>query len=368
MLKRRFGSLLISMSLLLSGCGNDQRILEKIGLAHSTSFDLMPGDMLRVTNSIPLSANAAQGGREVLTSISHSSKSAKVDLSRQTQLILVSGQLRNALFGLTLAQRGFWDDIDTLVRDPSISPRVKVTVVDGEAYTILQKNYTKSLLTGQYIDRMIESETKVQTIPKVSLYDFTRDYYDDGIDPVAPIIKDGGDHVRIEGIALFRDDRYRMKIAAKESIYFAMLRGNFKLGSLPILLNKENEAKELALLDSIISKRHVKASRSGTGSFKVDFDISVSGAILEYIGDLKISKEEERHELESKIAEKISAQTEKMLKDMQEHDVDSIGLGGVIKNIVPYKEWKAMDWREVYPEVEIHCTAKVKIKHYGKLQ
>jgi spore germination protein len=75
----------------ITGCGKDQRILEKIGLTHTTAFDLMPGGMLKVTNSIPLAVDEGRRPREVLTTISDSSKGAKVDLSRQTQLVLVSG-------------------------------------------------------------------------------------------------------------------------------------------------------------------------------------------------------------------------------------------------------------------------------------
>ncbi|CAN7229257.1 Ger(x)C family spore germination protein [Paenibacillus sp. LjRoot56] len=369
MYKTRFQWLIICMLLMtITGCGNDQRILEKIGLTHTTSFDLMPGGMLKVTNSIPLAVDEGRRPREVLTTISDSSKGAKVDLSRQTQLVLVSGQMRNILFGTTLAQRGFWDDIDTLVRDPSVSPRVKVTVVDGDAHDLLVKNYSNYLRTAQYIDRMMESEMKFQSIPKITLYEFTRDYYDDGIDPVAPIIKDIGDHVKVNGIALFQDDRYVMKIADKESIFFAMLIKNFKLGSLPMRLSEEGDKKEFVLFDSLVSKRQVHAARTDGSSFRVDFEISVSGVILEYMGGLKISKEEDRHALEGKIGEKITSHMETIVKDMQKHNVDSLGLGNVIKSIVPYKEWKAMDWREVYPEVEIHCQTKVKIKHYGKFQ
>ncbi|OAS24342.1 Ger(x)C family spore germination protein [Paenibacillus oryzisoli] len=369
MFKIRFQWLIASVLLItITGCGSDQRILEKIGLTHTTSFDLTPDGMLRVTNSIPLAVGEGLKPREVLTTITDSSKGAKVDLARQSQLILVSGQMRNILFGSSLARRGFWDDIDTLVRDPSVSPRVKVTVVDGNANDLLAKTYSNYLRTAQYIDRMMESESKFQSIPKVSLYDFTRDYYDDGIDPVAPIIKDIGEHVKIDGIALFRDDRYQMKVAAQDAIYFAMLSKNFKLGSLPIILSRENEKKELVLFDSLISKRKVRVAQGSSGAYAVNYQISVSGSILEYRGDLKISKEEDRNKLESKIAEKMTEHMDMMVKDMQQHNVDSLGVGNAVKNSIAYKEWKAMDWREIYPEVEIHYQVKVKIKHYGKFQ
>ncbi|WNR44169.1 Ger(x)C family spore germination protein [Paenibacillus roseipurpureus] len=366
MFKTQYRCLLIGLLAVLTGCGSDQRILEKIGLTHTTCFDLMPEGKLRVTNSIPLSTGEGRRPREVLTTISDSSKGAKVDLSRQTQLTLVSGQMRNILFGWTLAERGFWDDIDTLVRDPSVSPRVKVTVVNGEAHSLIIRNYSNYLRTAKYIDHLLESEIKIQTIPKVTLYDFTRDYYDDGIDPVAPIINELTDHVKVDGIALFQDDRLRMKVDVNESVYFAMMRDDFKMASLPIVLSGEKEKKELVLFDSLINKRRIRVARAGSHSFRVDIQLKVSGVILEYMGDLKISKEEDKHKLEEKIAAKITQHAEAILKRMQQKNVDSLGLGNVVKSSVPYKEWKNMNWREVYPDIEIHCATQVKIKHYGK--
>ncbi|WP_452472545.1 Ger(x)C family spore germination protein [Paenibacillus xanthanilyticus] len=60
--------------------------------------------------------------RENITVTAKTSKESKLLLSRKTELIMVSGQLRDTLYGLSLAKRGIWEYIDTLVRDPSISP------------------------------------------------------------------------------------------------------------------------------------------------------------------------------------------------------------------------------------------------------
>src|SRR5690606_15864246 len=124
---------------------------------------------------------------ENLYAIAATSKEARLKFAMQTELFLVSGQLRNALLGLDLAKKGIENYVDTLLRDPEISPRVRITVVNGNTHDLLFKKYPQHPRTGQYIDRMIAKESRVHAIPSITLHHFARDYYDEGIDPVVPM-------------------------------------------------------------------------------------------------------------------------------------------------------------------------------------
>ncbi|MNC76546.1 hypothetical protein D3C75_1282890 [compost metagenome] len=55
-----------------------------------------------------------------------------------------------------------------------------------------------------------------------------------------------------------------------------------------------------------------------------------------------------------------------MVKQMQEHNVDSLGIGAYVRNRMNYKEWTSLNWREMYPQIEVECHTKVVIKDYGK--
>src|SRR5687768_13925788 len=91
---------------MLTGCANDQRILEDLGMIQSNAYDLAENNKLRVVTSIPVARPDAKtkSGRMVLSTITDSSKSARLSFSRKTELLVVSGQLRNALFGMSLAK------------------------------------------------------------------------------------------------------------------------------------------------------------------------------------------------------------------------------------------------------------------------
>ncbi len=360
---------------LLTGCStSDQRILEELGFTHTTSYDLLrdeettgEGELLKISITIPKADPDAANNREVLTAIGRTSKEARTKLSQMTNRTLVSGQLRNTLYGLELAKSGIWDHIDTLIRDPAIGQRTKITVVNGSAHDLMAKDYPEHPITGIYIGQLLEKEAKLQTVPDINLYHFVRDYLDDGIDPVAPVIKAHEKHVAIDGIGLFQDDRYVAKISPKKALIFSLLRDAFKQGETSIELDKDERSPEFVLFSSLNSKRYVRVLNAKP-PYAVQVSVKASGSVLEYIGKLKPSKPHDQKILEDRISEHLEKEAKHMFALMQEHQVDSIGIGKSIRNHMSYKEWKELDWRKAYAEMDIRCDVQAKIKDFGKFQ
>jgi spore germination protein len=354
-----------------TGCG-DTRILEKMGFIHTTAYDLAPAgeageeDKLRVTIAVPKADPDGRIQRETMTAVVASSKEARIQFSRQSELSLVSGQLRGALFGAALARKGLMEHIDTLVRDPAISQRVKISVVNGSAYELLFNRYPDHPRPGQYIDRMLDKEAAKMMIPTVTLYDFTRDLYDDGIDSVAPIIKRMGGNITLDGIALFQGDKYVSRIAPEDVLIFSILRRNFKKGEISINLKDTGQGNERLLFSSIINSRKVKIEHDGNGGIRAHIQVFVKGSVLEYMGDLEIGEEDDRRKLELLIADYFERRTMKLLANMQKHRADGLGIGQHVRNGMSYEEWEKLNWDELYPAMEIDCRAKVVIKHFGK--
>ncbi|MDF0728152.1 Ger(x)C family spore germination protein [Cytobacillus sp. S13-E01] len=368
--------ILVVTIILLTGCA-DQRILEELGFTHTVSYDVADKDsyednqMLRIGLSIPIASDEVKETREILVTNAYSSKESRTILSTETDRILVSGQLRNTLFGDELARKGIWDHIDTLVRDPAVGQNTKIIVVSGEAYEILKKDYKQHPRTGEYIDRLIDKEVNSQAIPDVTIYHFTRDYFDDGIDPVAPLLKENGEHLIVDGIALFNSDKYVTSIESSKAMLFSILTKNFKEGQISVNLtgNDEEKDKEMVMFSSVISKRKIHAVKSNDESqFKVNIKITIHGSVLEYIGEKKLGDDVARQELENEMSKYIKMETEKMITYMQEHNVDSIGIGKYVRNSLNFEEWQELDWNEVYPKVEVAVDAELKIKDYGKFK
>ncbi|SFS56475.1 spore germination protein [Paenibacillus sp. BC26] len=357
----------LTVAMPLTGCG-DQRILEKLGFSQTSSYDLLDNNRLEIAVSMPKADPQARTQREVLSAIAASGKEARTKLAKLTNLLLVSGQLRNALFSMTLAKSGMIKHLDTFLRDPSISPRLKLSIVNGNAKQMLQKDYKQHPITGKYIDGILDKEAMGRTIPLTSLYSFTRDLYDDGIDPVMPVLRDSGEHINIDGVGLFRDDRYITMIPAKEGLIFAFLRGSFKQGEVSVQLNGKQSTGDTIMFSSLISRRKVKIGRDSTGAPSVHIHIKLKGSVLEYTGKLSLAEPSDRKRIEQQVAKKLTERGQNLIAYMQKNRVDSLGMGIPIRNHMSYAAWKKLNWPESYPSVKATCSFTVIINNTGKAE
>ena len=371
MIKRRAALLLSLLTALavLAGCG-ERRVLERLGFIQVVAYD--PGldnDRLKVSFYLPkFGSEFGSTKGEFLTADARSSKEAKAKISRQTNWEMVSGQLRNVLVAESLARRGIGPHIDTLIRDPTISPRVKISIVEGEASPILKKTYEQHPSTSIYIDRLLESEILKQVIPRVSLFEFERDLLDDGIDPALPILKDLGDNLEIAGLAMFRGDKYVGKIEADDITIFSLLYRNNKKLEIYLPLDDDRQGPSHVMLNAVKSRREVKVKRQPSGQFELQIGIRARALVTEYRGAFKIDSDRQRKQLEQKISEKLSGRAEELMSLMQKKKSDSLGLGKYVRNSLSYRAWKDLNWQEEFPEAQISCEIRVELQDYGKFR
>ncbi|QOR64627.1 Ger(x)C family spore germination protein [Cytobacillus suaedae] len=369
-----FKCCLIVFLLLLTGC-SDQHILEDLGMIHTVTFDLADEDekyskspKLKIAASIPVTSERVKDVRELLVATAASSKDARSKFASMTNRQVVSGQLQNTLFGQSLSESGLWPHIDTLVRDPAIGQRVRLAITKDEAYEIIKKEYKSRPRTGEYISELLEKAVESNSIPRITVYHFSRDYFDDGIDPVMPMLKQDDDNIVIEGIALFQDDKYITKISPEKGTLFVLSYKDMSGGTLNIKLNEAEENQELVMLSAVNGKRKIQAKKVGDKQYEVTLNLEVKGSVLEYIGDKTISDDKDRAKLEDTLSNYVKTEVEKIITTMQENQVDSIGIGKFVRNSITYDEWKSLDWREVFPTVRINTEAKVVIKEFGKFK
>lgn len=354
----------------LTGC-NDQKLIEKLGFIHTVAYDLVEKgdkDKILVTFSLPIMEKQKGAEQEeILTTTTYSSKEARIMLSRQTNRTLVSGQLRNSLFGLDLAKKGLREPMDSILRDPSIGPRVKITIVEGKATDVLKKRFKQHPQTGQYIERMMEKEEKMNAIPRIDVYQFSRDLLDDGIDPVAPVIKLGKNEVIIDGMALFDEDRLIKKVGMKETQILLLLRDNFRMGDIAMSVStRGSKQKENVVYTNLTNKRKITVDRASPSHIKVHINLEIKGNIAEYNGDLDLITNKNQYKLETLLAEYIRNTAKEVIQDLQKHHTDAIGIGQYIRNSMSYNEWKALNWKKIYSTLDVEVHVHVKIGSTGK--
>lgn len=363
--KRTAGLFVLALTLLLTGCNQDQNILERIGYIRIGAFDPAEGQDIRLTINVPLTINEGQNTKrltEVLTVEARGSKEARNMMQNQSSRKLVSGQLRTILFNMELAAQGLTPYLDTLIRDPSISKRTEMVVAEGSAQEMISKEYPGHPGADQYIDQLLRKEFEMQHVPHILLHQFIRDYYDDGKDPMAPLLSQQGASLALSGIALFQNDKYAGKIERAEFPYFTMLYQNQSKGEFTI--NTNDPALKSITFSAIQSKRKIKIKKVREGKYAADIGIRIDGGVLEYIGNLNLTQSD-RKKLEGLIGEYVTKRTEQILAKLQRSGADPVGIGQYVRNKMTYSAWKESDWNDLYANMEFRVHTRFIIKNFG---
>ncbi|WP_409297195.1 Ger(x)C family spore germination protein [Peribacillus sp. SCS-26] len=360
--------LFLLLACMLSGGCSQQRILEEQAMVQATSFDLIKGETgtepakIRVSDALPQDRSS----QKVLTAIARSSKEARAKINSQTDLNIVSGQLRTFLFGDRLAKKGLWKYTDTLERDPAISQQANMVLVEGNAYKMLSGDYKQKEATYAYLDSLIEKAVKNGDIPESKLFHFARSNVDDGTDPVMPILVQKKDHVDYNGLALFRDDRYITKLSRAEEIFFSMMTEHLDAGQINFeLRDKNSRIPDFLAFALLRSTRKVKVEHKA-GKLKVNLRIKASGSITEFIGDRSLNSAAARKRLKGEMEAYFEHKANSLIKVMQKENVDSLGLGQYVRNSIGYGKWKEMNWRKEYSAIPISCQIELTINDFGK--
>lgn len=90
--------------LMISGCGNSQQTLERLGLAHTKAFDLAEGDQIRTSYAIPR-IETQKKWEETITVTARTPREGRIKADQKTNWILVTGQVRVLLFGEALLRK-----------------------------------------------------------------------------------------------------------------------------------------------------------------------------------------------------------------------------------------------------------------------
>lgn len=354
---------------LLAGCG-DQKILEKIGFARTIILEKAEGQdkALKVTISIP---KTNQTESIVYTDVARSFKQAKIHFDMQNDRRIVLGQLRQIMFGESLARQGVWLPMESVFRDPAIGIRTHVIVGEGDIAHFVARKFTQGGTMGEYIDNLLRSDPATRGHFDTNLHTFLRDYYDDGVEPVATIVGETEEGLKVKGIALFVRDRYVASIKTEDVMYFSLLRGNAKnvslfmdevetargAGSISLAnANGKRKVKVLSLPDPIKNK-----------PARIVVELKLRGSLMEYDDLLEMNNLASQPALERAMENYVAERCGRLFREMQKQGADATGLGSFVRDKMRYADWKALDWNQAFSEADIEVIADVKIRDYGRL-
>ncbi|OCT12334.1 hypothetical protein A8709_31380 [Paenibacillus pectinilyticus] len=362
---------------LLTGCSVQQQI-DKVGMTDTVAIDAAydskgnPSETeMSVAASIPKAGGLQGRTVEIVQTTASSPKEARAIFTRKSDKALVIGQLRCLLIGKELAKQGIFRLLDSYRRDSAVGERLKIVIVSGNSVDLLTKKYPQHGLIGTKINLMLEQQFKTHEAPNITLYSFVRDYYDDSVDPVVPLIMIKKDDVEMDGIALMKKDRYVGKIPSDQAVFFEMLHKNADNGTIHIdFIEHSTGKKESALISAIDSKRMVQvlSANEDDEHLKINILVKLDGIILEYSGMKTFSEKEERLALNEDLSKAIQTQLEAIIRLVQRTGADNLGIGTYVQNQVSYGKWKSLHWDDIYPHANIQVNVETQIRDYGMIR
>ncbi|WP_368504719.1 Ger(x)C family spore germination protein [Alkalihalophilus sp. As8PL] len=352
------GFILCILSLLfLSGCVQTL-VLDEIQLIHSIGYDYYDEDRIEATVSVPVYTVENVIESEVITAVAQTSRDARLELNAQASRPLHSGKINSILFNEELAEKtGIIPILDTFSRDATIGMRNYVILTSGSTKELLSNSYPLEMEVATYIEQLIEQNMERQNIPKSNFHLFMKYYYEEGRDPFIPYIKQDAQHVQVDGVALFKGDRYVHRLDLSDAFVMKILLEPFAHGTYEIALKEKDE---FAVLRNIDSQTKFTIEK-GTNKPAIDLLIKFKGKVNEYSGERIDPKKLE--EIKQTLTKKLEADANRLIALFQEKEIDPIGIGSRVKAKNYHFDLK--EWVDFYPNATINVKAQVEITETG---
>lgn len=354
MKKSLFCSFNIVSLMLLAGCTSEEKIIDDIDLVTAVGYDYIDENHIRGTVSIPVFKPDKTVSTETFSDVSSLIRENRAKLDTEANKPLFSGKLEVVMYNEELAEHGIFEYLDYLNREPSVGSRVIIAVVEGKAKDYLTKKFATSD-TGLYYSSLFEKNIAKGTLPKTNLHLMMYKYFSKRADPFLPLLKMKEKKVKINGIALFKDDKYVGKIPYKQNFAFKSLVENFNSGVFPIHYGRNS-----AVLENVKAKRHYKVDTTSSVP-KVNIDISINGIVREYKGT--INNQKVVQVLEKEMEKQLTKDYKKILSTIQELNVDPLGIGDIIRS--NDRSFNISKYKDYYREMPIKTNVKVTITEFG---
>ncbi|MDD9269699.1 Ger(x)C family spore germination protein [Paenibacillus sp. GCM10023248] len=352
---------IIILCAVLSAC-SDQKIVNQICLVHAISFDTVANGK----KSAALISHFKEQGKtelDVLHTESNSNIGALPRLNTRTNDPLERGQLRMMLFGKTSAEKGIGAEIHHFLRDPKISSRLQLGVVDRDASELLE--IIKKTHEPFFLSDMIEQNMRNGNLPMMNLHVSLFNYYGEGRDMFLPYFKIDHGEVIIDGLALFRSDQKITEISMKDAFLLKMLIQNSKNGDYKVPVagkTSDKQSEDFILLRSMHSNvNYIVNNVNPIPSISIRLKLVTE---LQNVPDwVDLRSEEQLTQLEKTMGSYLKTEIEKFLSLLKENKVDPVGFGDLVRS--RSMNWSAQDFEKIYQVIKTTVSVQVKIANTG---
>jgi len=274
------------------------------------------------------------------------------------------GHFRTVLIGEEVAKRPelFRGVLDALEKDPHVSRKVNIGIVEGTAKEVLDIKPSLGPDITQFIRQIFEHDKLINRAPLQTLneiFEFMHRSEDGLITRIIP----GATDVKVAGAAVFKDFEFLGYIGEEVNRGLMFLQDEADIGIFTVEHNDQKIPIEVT-----DTKTKYKLAQTDN-DFKIIVEISMEGDIRQLYFDLKNDVLETGflHELGSLLESRIKANVNHSLGVLQnEYGVDLVGFDEYIEKFHP-KIWGEIkdEYDEIFPQMDVVIEVDAEIRRIG---
>lgn len=371
-MKIRLPFILLIICLSLPGC-SDELPLENAATPLALGIDLDENNKFHFYNTTPLYSKAIKKKSQESSGTAYTLRQSK---SQQDAFTSGSSQGRNyqvLLIGKRLLQYEDWFPmLDVLFRDERNTVMDRVIVVDSPLSEIFYLNSNDQPMLPMLLRGMVDSKSKKSETYSTTVLDLHRQFHEKGMTPYIAEVKIVKKDIKLKGSALLNEKgKYEVSFGAQETVLLNILQKKAKPGvslsyRIPGMPNKGPFATDMLSFSAGKIKTKVKTSYQN-GRFQFDFHIKSTIELSEHLFPYDVAHDAKK--LEKQAAALMKAQIENVIKKIQKHQIDPIGLG-LNARAYHYKEYKKVEdhWGEAVANADFHVKVDLTIGAMGPVK
>ncbi|MEH7225517.1 Ger(x)C family spore germination protein [Bacillus sp. JJ1566] len=341
----------------LVGCSR-MKIVDKLSIVHVFGFDIDDNGKVVGTALYP-EYTKGKGSNEIhyLQEKTNTVALLAPRMATHTSTPVELAKIRVLVIGNEYAKAGIGDVVERLLVQPQIATNIQIAVSTHSANETLNTLKKQGELT--LADQLKQNMTG-QLLPMMNLHVFLNHFYGQGMDSYVPMLSiDENDRLEVDKVGIFRDDKLKLHLNAKETFIFSVLEDFRTQATYEINLDGNNR-KEVILIRAFRNKRDWEWVKNEE---QLNLTLNLIWTITQRPIRYNLENPDDIEALKKLIVKNVKKEIDDLLNKFKEEGVDPLGIGNIVRS--QDRDWDEASFYEKYPSIPVNIEMNLEIIHSG---
>lgn len=367
---------ILPLLFLLTGCW-DQNIINQTKLITAEGIDYSKDGKVVSTVAVP-QAVASDVGKgniadQVISASGHTVRQSMLRLDRKISESLDLSKNQVLVISEFAAKKDIYHFLDIFYRDPKSALNAKLVISKGNASSIISTRFSETQTSsgvGEYLKDLIISAEENGTVIDENIQTICPKMFDPGQDFAIPFLEAKKDTVKINGVALFHENKMVGRIKEPLSVVFTMLSGEASTKAMSttkrIYNNQKMEVLNYVTVKLEKNDRALFVNVTPAGKISAHIKLKLRATLTEY-PHANLSKPSEVTRIERALSKKFSADAQEVIDRLQKMNSDPFGVG---RHLIAfhYPAWEKLNWAKEYQKIDFTASVDIELASHGIIE